>query len=133
MSAFADPFGQIGETGSRTHIISLHVLQPLALRVLLRFRTLFTWRCQLSSPADNATEAAVNVLLEASDPVRRAHAHLSLAEGALEREDTENAKRHLRQAVDLAPEDDLVRSTTESTRLRAVSPTTKSWWSSWLF
>ena len=87
----------------------------------------------MSSPVQYTGESAVNVLMETSDPVTRAHAHLSLAEGALEREDTENAKRHLQHAVELAPEDDLVRSTTESTRLRDVSPVTKSWWSGWFF
>lgn len=87
----------------------------------------------MSILAEHSGESAVHVLMETSDPVQRAHAHLSLAEGALERSDTENAKRHLQQAVSLAPEDDLVRTTTESTRLRGVSPVTKRWWSAWLF
>ena len=85
----------------------------------------------MSTRVESSETKPIHVLMEESDPVQRAHAHLSLGEGALERSDEANAKRHFQQALDLAPEDDLVRSTTGSARLRTVVGSSRGWWSGW--
>lgn len=48
----------------------------------------------------------VAVLLDESDPVRRARAHLALGERAIARDALELATEHLREAVDLDPTDE---------------------------
>jgi Tfp pilus assembly protein PilF len=84
----------------------------------------------VSTSAEIPHPAPVHVLMEESDPVQRAYAHLQLGERALERADKVNASRHYQQALELAPEDALVVETTGSARLRGVLPA-RSWWTSW--
>jgi Flp pilus assembly protein TadD len=85
----------------------------------------------LASPLEQTAVTPIHILMEESDPVLRAHAHISLGEGALDRSDEENAQRHFKEALELAPDDDLVRSTTGSARLRKVMNGRRSWASWW--
>ena len=84
----------------------------------------------VSTTDHRAAPRPVHVLMEESDPVQRAYAHLQLGERALDRADENAASRHYQQALELAPEDSLVVETTGSARLRGVLPT-RSWWAGW--
>ncbi len=84
----------------------------------------------MSTSAEIPEPKAVHILMEESDPLQRAYAHLQLGERALERADTTVASRHYQQALELAPEDSLVVEITGSARLRGVLPA-RGWWASW--
>ncbi len=51
-------------------------------------------------------DQAVRILLEETDPVRRARAHYVLSRRALERDDEPSARDHLSEAIDLDPTDE---------------------------
>jgi len=84
----------------------------------------------VSTSAEIPEPKPVQILMEESDPIQRAYAHLELGDRALDRADRTNASRHYQHAIELAPEDALVIETTGSVRLRGVLPA-RRWWSNW--
>jgi hypothetical protein len=69
----------------------------------------------------------VAVLIEDPDPVRRAQAHTTLGERALERDAVDLATEHLLEAIDLDPTDEAPRRLLEAVAARTTTRR-KRWW-----
>ena len=73
----------------------------------------------------HTTENPVQILLDETDPVRRARAHLALGRRAMDRKDNGDATEHLREAADLDPTDEAPR---ELLAQIGANRRPKSWW-----